>query len=114
MAKTRPDSPRDPGKQSIDLLQERYAALHKKQIEAATELRNAQARLEELKDEARTQYGTDDVSELELKLEQMRSENEQKRARYQADLDRIETDLAQVEQNLTVQEAAAEEPSENP
>jgi DNA repair exonuclease SbcCD ATPase subunit len=110
MARIRSEPPRVAGT-TIDVLQQRHAALHKKQIEAATELRNAQSRLEELKEAARAQYGTDNISELELKLHEMRSENEQKRASYQADLDRIENDLAQVEQNLAVQEAAGDEPT---
>ncbi len=86
--------------QTIEQLQERYRDLHTKKIQADTNLENAKAKLEELKEEARQKFGTDDVDELREKLRAMKAENEEKRKNYQAELDRIEADLQNVEKNL--------------
>ena len=45
-------------------------------------------------------------------LEQMREENETKRAQYQAHLDQIESELAAVEQKFDAQENAPDETPE--
>jgi hypothetical protein len=86
--------------QTIEQLQERYRDLHTKKIQADTNLENAKATLEELKEEARRSFGTDDIEQLREKLRAMKAENEEKRRNYQAELDRIEADLASVEKNL--------------
>lgn len=84
-------------KQGIDELKNRYENLNKRKIQAETNLEHATQLLEELKTQARKEYGTDDVEELRKKLAEMEAENERKRASYQEALDRIETDLAAVE-----------------
>jgi hypothetical protein len=104
MAKNKPPLPNPSEKQTIEDLQKRYGDLYKKKIEAETELKTARTRLYDLKTEAREKFGTDDLGELERKLEQMRTENEEKRAQYQADLDRIERDLEAVEQKFAAAE----------
>ena len=83
--------------QGIEELQQRYQSLNAKRITAEADLKNAQKRLDELRQEARAKYGTDDIEQLERKLQAMREENEQKRSAYQAELDRIEDALAEVE-----------------
>ena len=88
------------GQQSIEELQERYARLHTKKIQADTNLLHARNQLEQLRKEAREKYGTDDLAELRKKLGQMQSENEAARAGYQQELERIEADLAAVEQKF--------------
>jgi chromosome segregation ATPase len=93
--------------QTIEVLQERYLKLNQKKIEAETELRGAKQRLEELQKEAREKYGTDDLAELQKKLEAMQAENERKRAEYQTELDRIEGNLQEVERSFTDTEASA-------
>ncbi len=85
-------------KQNIDELKKRYESLHKKKIQAEANLDNAGKQLEELKEQARKEYGTDDISALKEKLAQMQAENENRRAEYQKRLDRIEADLAAVEE----------------
>lgn len=100
-------APVNGSQQSIDVLQKRYTALNTRKIQAETELNGAEKRLKQLQDEARQKYGTDDVAELQKKLEQMQADNEDKRAKYQADLDRIEGELAAVEQKF----AAAQHPN---
>jgi hypothetical protein len=95
----------EPVKQSIEALQLRYQKLNEKKIAAETELRVAKERLEELQEQAREKYGTDDLAALQAKLTEMQQENERKRAQYQADLDRIESGLAEVERKFAVVEA---------
>jgi hypothetical protein len=97
------------GQQTIEQLQQRYDKLHKQKIQAETKLESARSQLEALQKEAREKYDTDDLTELRAKLEAMQTDNEQKRAAYQADLDRIEGDLAAVEQRF----AAANPPPES-
>jgi chromosome segregation ATPase len=94
------------GQQTIEQLQQRYEQLNRQKIQCETKLESAREQLENLKREAREKYGTDDLGDLQAKLEQMKADNEQKRAAYQADLDRIEGELAQVEQNFQVTEAS--------
>jgi len=96
-------------KQSIEQLQERYQDLQKRKIQAETQRSGAEERLEELKKKAREKYGTDDLEELKTKLEQMKAENEKKRAKYQADLDKIDEGLRQVETKFAPQTDAEDE-----
>jgi len=83
-------------KQTIDELKARYEDLNKRKIQAEANLENARNQLEELKAQARSEFGTDDIAALKKMLADMEAENEQKRAAYQKNLDRIETDLASV------------------
>lgn len=85
------------GEQTIEQLQQRYQELNRKKIQAETQRDNAKARLDELKTKAKRDYGTDDVAELQKKLDDMIAENTRKRAEYQEDLDKIEKGLADVE-----------------
>ena len=93
------------GQQTIEQLQQRYERLNTQKIQCETKLESARQQLDALQREAREKYGTDDLAELQAKLEQMKKDNEEKRAKYQADLDRIETDLDQVEKNFQATEA---------
>lgn len=88
---------RGDGRQSIEELQRRFQSLNTRKIQAETHLENARKELERLQREAREKFGTDQVDELRLKLEQMKADNEEKRRNYQADLDRIENDLTDIE-----------------
>jgi hypothetical protein len=83
--------------QSIEALQGRYNKLNTRKIQAETNLENARRQLEQLKQEAREKYGTDDVTALRAKLAELSAENELKRKNYQAQLDRIEGELEAVE-----------------
>lgn len=113
MAKSNPKPASASDEQPIEQLQKRYGDLHRKQIEAARDLDNAEKRLDELKREARDKFKTDDVGELQKMLAQMREENEAKRAQYQAHLDQIETELAAVEQKFAAQENAPKTPEQS-
>jgi hypothetical protein len=83
--------------QDIEKLSKRHRALEEKQITAKTLLGASQDRLNDLKQKARESYGTDDLVKLREKLEDMKRENEHKRAAYQRHLDEIESQLAEVE-----------------
>jgi molecular chaperone GrpE (heat shock protein) len=84
--------------QDIEELRRRYDYLNQKRIRTDANLQNARKRLEELQEQAKKDFGTDDLDELRAKLTEMKSENERKRSEYQESLDRIECELAEVEQ----------------
>ena len=84
-------------KQTIEQLTERYQGLNKRKIQAETNLKNAQKQLDDLRKQAKKDYGTDDLEDLKKKLDAMKQDNEAKRAKYQDDLNKIEADLAAVE-----------------
>lgn len=84
--------------QDIEELRRRYDDLNQKRIRTDANLQNARKRLEELQEQAKKDFGTDDLDKLRAKLTEMKSENERKRSEYQESLDRIECELAEVEQ----------------
>ena len=84
--------------QDIEELRRRYDDLNQKRIRTDANLQNARKRLEELQEQAKKDFGTDDLDELRAKLTEMKSENARKRSEYQESLDRIECELAEVEQ----------------
>jgi hypothetical protein len=96
-------------RQTIEELTARYHALHKKQIQAETELQSSKEQLDKLRQKALTEFGTDDVDELKAQLKALQDENEARRAKYQQDLDKIETDLTAVETSAAGEEAASDE-----
>ncbi len=97
-----------PVQQGIDELQQRYQSLNAKRITAEADLKNAQKRLDELKQDALAKYGTNDLDELQRKLQEMRDENERKRSSYQQELDRIENSLQEVEDRFEQAETSDE------
>jgi hypothetical protein len=96
----------EPALETIEQLQQRYAQLNTKKIQAETSLKHARDQLATLKKEARDKFGTDDVAELRSKLQAMKSDNEQKRRDYQAELDRIENELGDVEERFAATPSA--------
>ncbi len=95
MAKSTPSS--ESKQQTIEQLQERYQSLNKKKIQAETQRDGAKNRLDELKADARSKYDTDDVVQLQAKLDEIIAENARKRSTYQLELDKIENELGAVE-----------------
>ncbi|MFP3981780.1 MAG: hypothetical protein ACLFUY_10320 [Desulfobacterales bacterium] len=85
-------------KQSIEELKKRYENLHRKKIQAEANLDNAKKQLEELKQQARKEYGTDEIEALKKKLAEMQAENERRQSEYQQQLSKVESDLAAVEE----------------
>ncbi|HEX4793252.1 MAG TPA: hypothetical protein VH370_05645 [Humisphaera sp.] len=88
-------------KQNIEELRARYQELSNKRIEAGANLKTANQNLEQLKEEARRLWGTDDVPDLEKKLAAMREENERKRVEYQQHLETIEAQLKEVDEKFS-------------
>ena len=91
-----------PNKTDLDIeqLKKRHKELEEKKITAEANLNNAGRLLDELKREAKSKYATDDPAQLQKKLQEMKAENESKRAQYQKHLEEIQTKLAQVEQDF--------------
>lgn len=81
----------------IDSLKTRFEDLKSRKITAEANLKNANATLEELRREARSQFGTDDLDALRQKLREMEEENERIRSEYEQHLNEIENGLAEVE-----------------
>ena len=97
------------GQQTIEQLQQRYQRLNTQKIQSETKLEEAKKQLDKLKAEARQNYGTDDIAQLRKKLQEMKDENERRRAAYQADLERIESELASVEQKFVSAQSDAKD-----
>src|SRR5258706_15556250 len=84
----------------IDTLKKRHKTLELQKAKSEESLKNATEQLDALKEEARSKYATDDLAQLKKKLQEMKDQNEQKRAEYQGHLEEIETRLAQGEKNF--------------
>lgn len=87
----------------MEELKKRYEGLSHKKTECETNLKNANKKLEELQAQARDQYGTDDLGELEKKLATMKAENQRLVEEYRASLDGIEADLKRVDESYQAQ-----------
>ena len=85
--------------QTIEQLTSRYNKLHETRITAGSDLKHATNELSKLKQEALENYGTDDITALEYKLNEMRQSNEQKLESYQQHLDEIETKLKAIDED---------------
>lgn len=93
--------------QNIEELQRRYTDLNTRKIQAETNQKNAQKQLKALKQQAKKEYGTDDVEELRKQLKKMKSENERKREEYQTSLNEIEQKLAKVDEEYAASAGAS-------
>ena len=86
--------------QTIEQLQTRYEGLNEQKIKVSTQREHALQRLDELKSQAKQQYGSDDVERLSIMLKEMKSKNEEMRSQYQATLDGIDRDLAAIDEKF--------------
>ena len=82
---------------SFDALTKRFEDLKSRKITAEANLQHANDQLQTLKQEAREQFGTDDLEALQQKLLGMEQANEQMRSSYEQHLTQIEQNLADVE-----------------
>jgi chromosome segregation ATPase len=87
-------------KLDIEALKKRHKELEREKAMSEANFKTATQQLDALKEEARAKYATDDLEQLKKKLQEMKDQNEQKRAEYQGHLEEIETRLAQVEKNF--------------
>jgi len=83
--------------QDIELLKKRHRDLDRQKTTAEANHKTAEEQLRKLKDDARAEYGTNDVVQLKQKLAELKQENDRKRADYQKHLDAIETRLGEIE-----------------
>ena len=81
-------------------MQARYEGLNEQKIKVSAQREHALQRLEELKTQAKQQYGSDDIEQLALKLKEMKSRNEEMRSQYQSSLDKIDQDLAAIDEKF--------------
>lgn len=93
-------SNRSSDSQTIEELRQRYDELNQRKIVFQTKRDTALEQLDQLKKSALEQYGTDDVKELQKKLEAMKKENELQRSKYQDSLDQIESSLSEIEEEF--------------
>jgi len=87
--------------QPIEKLESRYKSLYDTKIRVETELETTQKELSRHKETAKKNWGTDDVNELEKKLQSIKDENEKKRSDYQKHLDSIESQLKNIKNDVT-------------
>jgi phage shock protein A len=87
----------NPEIQTIEKLRERFQALHTEKVRAEQDYKNAQETLEKLQEQAREQFETDDLDQLQAMLAKTEEENLEKRKEYQASLDQIDANLKKVE-----------------
>ena len=87
----------NPEIQTIEKLRARFQALHTEKVRAEQDYKNAQETLEKLQEQAREQFETDDLEQLQAMLAKIEEENLEKRKGYQASLDQIDANLKKVE-----------------
>lgn len=87
---------------TIEQLQVRYEGLNEQKIKVSAQREHALQRLEELKTQAKKQYGSDDVEKLAVMLKEMKTKNEEMRLQYQAVLDGIDQDLTAINEKFAV------------
>ena len=91
--------------QSIDSLQTRFHELNKLKIQVETQRDHALSQLDELKAQAKQQFGSDSVDQLKKILAEMKASNEEKRSQYQASLDSIDAELDAISEKFSDEEA---------
>ena len=79
--------------QSMETLKNRYKKLYDEKIRVETELKTTSAQLATHQETARNNWGTDNIEELEKKLQTIKEANEKKRKDYQDHLAAIESKL---------------------
>ncbi len=79
--------------ESMETLKNRYKKLYDEKIRVETELKTTTAQLSLHQESARANFGTDNIEELEKKLETIKQANEKLRKDYQEHLNLIETQL---------------------
>ncbi|MDD3313637.1 hypothetical protein [Pseudodesulfovibrio sp.] len=85
--------------QELNDLRRQYEQLRDQKVRAEQDMRNLTQQLDALKAQARTEYGTDDLEELQGLLETKRLENEQVVAEYRQHVQQIQADLSAVEKD---------------
>ena len=79
--------------QYMETLKNRYKKLYDEKIRVETELKTTSAQLEIHKEAARTNWGTDNIEELQERLGAIKQANEKQRKDYEDHLLAIESQL---------------------
>jgi phage shock protein A len=96
--------------EKFEELKEQYSELRDQQIQVKTNLERSQSDLEELKKQAREEFGTDNLSKLQALLEKRELENQAKVQEYQFHLEHIQESLKEVERSIDEEAALDGEP----
>ncbi len=86
--------------QSIEELKDRFDALSTERVRLQTQKERAEKDLDELKKQARDQFGTDDLEKLQNMLADMKTKNEKQQSEYQKQLDEIDTRLLKIDESF--------------
>lgn len=86
--------------QELNGLRRQYEQLRDQKVRTEQQVTDLAGRLETLKEQAQTEYGTSDPEELQALLEKKRLQNEQVVANYREHINTIQTDLAAVESSI--------------
>ncbi len=81
-------------------LKQEYEQLKDARIKAESNLEHAEKALKEIQLQARETYGTDDLSELEKQLEEMKRSNREMIDDYEKHVEGIKFDLNKIEQEF--------------
>lgn len=84
--------------ESMETLKNRYKKLYDEKIRVETELKTTTAQLSLHQETARANFGTDNIEELEKKLETIKLANEKQRKDYELHLNSIEAKLNSIKE----------------
>jgi len=84
----------------LDGLRQQYEQLRERKVRTEQDVANLSAQLEALKQQAKEQYGTSDLGELQQLLEEKRQQNEEVVASYREHIQQIQADLTAVENGV--------------
>ena len=84
----------------LNELRQQYEQLRDRKVRTEQDVANLTEQLESLKRQAEAEYGTSDMEELQVLLEQKRRQNEEMVAKYREHITTIQADLAKVENGV--------------
>lgn len=86
--------------QELNGLRRQYEQLRDQKVRTEQQVTDLSGQLEALKEQAKAEYGTSDIEELQALLEKKRQENVQVVAEYREHIQQIQADLAGVENRV--------------
>ncbi len=90
----------DPAIQTIEQLKQRFQEMNDQKVRLQTHKEIAEKKLQDLKQQAVDQFGTDDLAKLQAMLQDLKHRNETEKAEYQKRLDEIDRNLQQIDASL--------------
>jgi nucleoid-associated protein YejK len=83
--------------QELNTLRRQYEQLRDRKVRTEEAVAQLSHQLETLKQQAKAEYGTSDLKELQQLLEEKRKQNEDVVAKYREHIQQVQADLAQAE-----------------